>query len=132
MRPNLFITTIVDASTKEKIEVPEEQKQECSQHNWPLCFHCIECKENICEDCIDNDLHCGHKLRSLKYIFNQAREKGIEESKKLQTHQEKLIQEMHRIEESTSMQKEEINRAIGISREKVASILESLETRLKR
>jgi len=90
VKTNLFISAIVDASVKKKVAEPEEQEQKCIHHDSLLCFHCIECEENICEDCIDSDLHCGHQLRSLKYIFNQIREKCIGERKKLQTLQEKI------------------------------------------
>lgn len=97
LKQNLLISQILDVCGKPKKTSIPPINIEWKEHKEQISFFCLKCNKKICEGCINEDQHCGHQIRSVKFIFQQRKEKAIEESKSLTAFQEQIEEDFKKL-----------------------------------
>ena len=63
----------------------------CDDHNETFNMKCLTCQTNICTECISSDKHIGHKIKSLKFLLEEAKQKVIHTKDELQKYLDKVV-----------------------------------------
>ena len=54
-------------------------------------MRCLDCELNICPECISTDQHTGHKIKSLKFLLNEAQLKMSNTKLELNKYNAKIL-----------------------------------------
>jgi hypothetical protein len=131
IKRNLIIEDIITTQNRKLEEIViDKNEAKCEEHNETVSMNCIDCSKYICTECISGDIHLGHKLRSLKHVFNQAKDKAIEESKNLDQYLEDLENDEVKLKQTKQHKVEVVTKSVNNIKSFLNTLLDEHQTRI--
>jgi len=69
----------------------EEEYKDCPDHKEKFTMKCLTCNLNIWTECISSETHIEHKIKSLKFLFEEAKSSVLNAKLELNIYHDKVL-----------------------------------------